>query len=455
MTGGLIAGIALDGIVRAAIWPESQQLYVVSIPDNIGVGRITNVTFITFNGGTIVNNTNITLDGAAIASGVTDKNGMAEFMVNATTNGSINVTAEKQGFHNGTSLIIATPGLIMTSSPASITSGTATYVNFSVTGMNKPVEGATVNLTGAGIDLEGITTSDGKIIMQVNAPSTGRIIASAKKTGYADDSTVIMSTGRQTLSVSSTHSSLTINVPVYVTFTVTAGGSPVNDVKVSLSGSATGSGITNQDGRAIIQVVPQSAGTISILATGTGFADGSTTMTSTGTQGLAIASSQATVTAGVPSYLLFTVTSGNNAVSDATVNLTGVATGTGVTNQNGQVIMQINSTGSGSFSASVNKQGYSSGSMALSASGQAALAVSANPSNIANGILTYVTFTVMSGNSAVGGATVSVSGGGISTDGMTNSAGQVTLQLNSGSAGTINVIARKTGFVDGLTTLAH
>jgi len=55
----------------------------------------------------------------------------------------------------------------------------------------------------------------------------------------------------------------------------------------------------------------------------------------------------------------------------------------------------------------------------------------------------------------VGGATVSVSGGGITADGVTNSAGQVTLQLNAAASGTISVTARKTGYVDGLTTIAH
>jgi len=51
--------------------------------------------------------------------------------------------------------------------------------------------------------------------------------------------------------------------------------------------------------------------------------------------------------------------------------------------------------------------------------------------------------------------TVSVSGGGISADGVTNSAGQATLLLNAGASGNYQHYARKTGYVDGLTTIAH
>jgi hypothetical protein len=38
---------------------------------------------------------------------------------------------------------------------------------------------------------------------------------------------------------------------------------------------------------------------------------------------------------------------------------------------------------------------------------------------------------------------------------MTNSAGQVTLQLNAANPGTINVVAKKAGYGDATITLAH
>jgi hypothetical protein len=312
-----------------------------------------------------------------------------------------------------------------------------------------------VNFSGAGVSLDGVTNSNGQIIMQVNPPNTGKITVTAKKTGYAGGSTEITSASQQTLSVSSSHSTITVNVPVYVTFTVTAGGSAVNDAVVSLSGAATGSGITNQDGRTVILASPQTTGTITVSASKTGYAGGSASITSAGTQSLFVTSSPTSITTGVPTYVQFTVTSGSTVISEAAVTLTGVASGNGVTNQNGQVILQVNSTSSGTITASASKTGYSSASTTFSATGQPGLSVSSSLSNVTNGVSTYVTFTVTSGGSAVSGATVSISGGGISTDGMTNSAGQVTLQLNAAGTTAISVTARKTGYVDGTMTLAH
>ncbi|TAN38705.1 MAG: hypothetical protein EPN24_05700 [Candidatus Methanoperedens sp.] len=83
------------------------------------------------------------------------------------------------------------------------------------------------------------------------------------------------------------------------------------------------------------------------------------------------------------------------------------------------------------------------------------MSVSASPSNVTNGVATFVTFTVKSSNNPVSGATVSVYGGGITADGMTNTAGQVTLQLTASGTGTINVVARKEGYTEGSMTLAH
>ncbi|MCX9010773.1 MAG: hypothetical protein OIN66_06585 [Candidatus Methanoperedens sp.] len=454
LIGGIIAGFAFNSVL-AAVWSASKDLHVISIPGNIGAGKITKVTFITFSDGASISNVNITLSGAASERGVTDADGMLVMAVNATTNGSISVNADKSGYDNASFTIEATPGLDIGTSPGSITSGVATYVTFSVTGMGKPVEGAAVNLSGAGVALDGITNSNGQIIMQVNPPNTGKITVTTRRTGYAEGSTAITSASQQTLGVSSSHSSVTVNVPVYITFTVTAGGSAVNDAIVSLSGAATGSGITNQDGKTVILVTPSSTGTITASASKTGFAGGSMTVTSASTQSLSISSSPASITAGVPTYVMFTVTSGNNAINEAAVAVTGAASGNGVTNQNGQVILLVNSTGSGTITASVSRTGYSGASTTFSATGQPTLSVSASPSNVTNGVATYVTFTVTSGGSAVSGASVSISGGGISTDGMTNSAGQVTLQLNSAGSTAIGVTARKTGYVDGTMTLVH
>jgi len=453
LIGGIIAGFAGDSLISG--WLESSPLHIIGIPNNVSVGKPVNITFITFGNGESIGNANITLDGAAFTSGVTDTNGMAFLTVNATTNGSINVTAQKSGYKNATYSIIATPGLEIIANPTSVTSNTPSYVTFSVTSVGKPVGGAYLNLTGANISLDGITNMNGEIVLQLNAPRTGSIAVSAKKADHSDGSTFISSTSQPTLIVSSSQSTVTINVPMYVTFTVTAGSSPVNDALVSLTGTGSGSGITNQEGKAIILVTPSGAGTITASANKIGFTGGSIALTSTGAQALSIAANPTSVTATVPAYVIFTVTSGSNAVSDSTVTLSGMASGSGVTNPNGQVILSVNSTSSGAITATATKNGYSAGSVSLSAIGQYSLSVSASPANITNGVATYVTFSVTSSGSALSGATVSVSGGGISTDGVTNSAGQATLLLNAGTSGTISVTARKIGYVDGLITIAH
>jgi hypothetical protein len=453
LIGGIIVGIGGTRLISG--WLESSQLYIIGIPTNVSVGNPANFTFITFGNGESIGNANITLDGAAFTTGVTDMKGMVLLTVNATTNGSINVTAQKSGYRNATYSFVAIPGLVINANPTSITSNTPTYVTFSVSSVGKPVSGAYLNLTGANISLDGITNVNGEIVLQLNAPRTGSIMASAKKVDYSDGLTTISSTSQPTLSVSSSHSSVTINVPMYVTFTVTAGSSAVSDTLVSLTGTASGSGITNQEGKAIILVTPSGAGTITASANRTGFTGGSIAITSTGAQALSVASNPTSVTAGVPTYVTFTVTSGGSAVGESTVTLTGMASASGVTNPNGQVILYVNSTSSGAITATATKNGYSAGSVSVSAIGLQSLGVSASPANITNGVATYVTFTVTSGGSALSGATISVSGGGINTDGVTNSAGQATLLLNAGTAGTISVTARKAGYVDGLTTLAH
>ncbi len=454
LVGGLIVGIAFNNVL-VAVFSSSPQLNTISIPNNISAGKITNVRLLTFSNGVAVGNVNISLDGAASGNATTDPDGTLVLPVNATKNGSINIIAAKTGYRDGTSFVMSIAGLDVGASHSSITSGVSTFVTISVASMSKPIAGAALNITGAGVDFEGLTDANGQIVLQLNPPSTGKITILAKKSGYVDGITTISSAGQQSLSVSSGQSTLTVSVPVYVTYTVTAAGSAVNEAVVTLSGTATGQGITNQEGKTVILTTPYTTGTITVSANKTGFASGSTTASVVSTQSLNVVAAPSTIIAKSPSYVMFTVTSGNSFISEAIVTLTGAASGNGITNQNGQTIIQVTSTGPGTITASAGKTGYTTGSTTFTAAGLQTLSVSASPSNITNGVPTYVTFTVTSGGSAVSGASVSVSGGGITADGMTNSAGQVTLQLTASGPGTINVAARKAGYSDGLMTLTH
>ncbi len=453
LVGGIIAGLASEWLVIVLL--DSSQLYIIGTPAHVGVGKITNVTFITFSNGEAVGNASVFLDGAAASIGITGINGMLTLPVNATSNGSINITASKAGYRNATSGMTAIPGLELSASPTSLTSNISSFVTLTVTSVGKPVSGVSVNLSGAGISIDGFTNTNGQLVLQLNPPITGIISATAEKEDYTEGVTAITSTSQQILSVSSSQNMVTANVPVFVTFTVSAGNSPVSDAEVSLSGVAAGNGITNQDGKAIILVTPSAAGVISVSATRTGYAGGSEIISSTGTQALSVTSTPTTITAGVPAFVSFYVASGTAPVSESTVTLTGVAGGSGITNQNGQVILLVNATSAGAITATAAKNGFSAGSAALSATAQQSLSIVANPYNLTNGAATYVTFTVTSAGAVISGAAVSVSGGGIGMDGVTNSAGQVTLLLNAAPSGAISAMARKAGFIDGFTTIAH
>ncbi len=227
------------------------------------------------------------------------------------------------------------------------------------------------------------------------------------------------------------------------------------DAAITISGEATGDGITNADGKAIILLTPHAIGTITASVSKTGFTGGSTVITSTGSQALSVSGSHSSITAATPTYVTFIVKSGNSFISDSTVTLAGAASGNGVTNQNGIAIILINSTGTGTITATASRTGYTAGSTTFAAVGQQTLSVSASPSNLTTGAATFVTFTVKSGSNPVSGATVSVSGGGIAADGMTNTAGQVTLQLTASGTGTINAVARKDGYTDTQMALTH
>ena len=75
LIGGLILGAGFNGLIGVVL-PASGQLNIITVPDNIGAGKTTNVKFITFSNGVVVGNVNITLSGAAISHGRTDENGM-------------------------------------------------------------------------------------------------------------------------------------------------------------------------------------------------------------------------------------------------------------------------------------------------------------------------------------------------------------------------------------------
>jgi len=66
------------------------------------------------------------------------------------------------------------------------------------------------------------------------------------------------------------------------------------------------------------------------------------------------------VISGVPADVTFTVVYNNNPFSGATVTLSGGATGTGITDENGTVTLRVKASGVDEIAATITKDGYSS-----------------------------------------------------------------------------------------------
>ncbi|MGB8216781.1 MAG: PGF-pre-PGF domain-containing protein, partial [Candidatus Methanoperedens sp.] len=107
------------------------------------------------------------------------------------------------------------------------------------------------------------------------APAAGYPTMIANSTGVTTSLTVTS----QPLNIMANPITVTVGTATNVTFNVTGNGAPVNASSITLSGSATGSGITNATGIAIISVNATAEGTITATASGGGFPNGTTTLT--------------------------------------------------------------------------------------------------------------------------------------------------------------------------------
>ena len=81
------------------------------------------------------------------------------------------------------------------------------------------------------------------------------------------------------LSISADPTTVTVEVPTDVTFTVTNSSVPVEGAAITLSGHATGSGTTDASGTAVISVNATGEGTITATASKEGFISATTTLT--------------------------------------------------------------------------------------------------------------------------------------------------------------------------------
>lgn len=86
-----------------------------------------------------------------------------------------------------------------------------------------------------------------------------------------------------TLIISASPTTVTVGTPTIVAFNVTSNGKAVSGATVTLSGSATGNGISNGVGLAMIYVNATASGTITATASLQNYTTGTTTLAATGT----------------------------------------------------------------------------------------------------------------------------------------------------------------------------
>ena len=400
----------------------------------------------------------------------------------------------------------STLALAVSADPASVTVDAQTDVTFTVTSDDAAIENALVTLSGCGIDANGITGTDGTVVISVTATSAGTIDVTVTKDGYDDATTSVDATddgGSPALAVSADPASVTVDNQTDVTFTVTSDDATIEGALVTLLGCGVDvNGTTGADGTLVISVTATSAGAIDVTVTKDGYESATTSVTAEDSSSTSVLSiSDASVAAvgetatvnitadGVTDLANFDVTvTYDPAVVNVTDAANDVAFGVAVNNlegaANGEVrLASLNfgdgQTGDGILLSTLTLEATGDGTTALtltinelkdSAEGAITvsiddgkfkvgdnvtppLAVVIDPTSVDMDNQTDVTFTVTSDGVAIEGALVALSGCGVEIDGTTGANGTVTISVTATSAGTIAVTVTKDGYADATATI--
>ncbi|WP_231589810.1 DUF3344 domain-containing protein [Methanosarcina siciliae] len=166
------------------------------------------------------------------------------------------------------------------------------------------------------------------------------------------------------LSLSASPLNVTEGEETDVTYTVTGDDSPVEGALVNLSGCATGSGTTDENGTVVIAVNASCEGTITATASKEGYTGAELTQQAVSesespvTPALSLSASPLNVTEGEETDVTYTVTGDDSPVEGALVNLSGCATGSGTTDANGTAVIAVNASCEGTITATASKEGY-------------------------------------------------------------------------------------------------
>ena len=308
MSAAVIAGVFTPAALAAG-----DNLTITAYPQSVYVGEPKDVKFtVTATTCTPQNDTactlevryvqgaTVTLNDPASSSNTTGTDGTTVIRVLAAIPGDITATASYNGSSASTVIkAYARTRLKIVADTDFVIVGIAKTVNFTVTedcpgGVDSActqgsvVPGASVQLTGAASG-SGTTGTDGTVTININAGSQGTITATARKDGYTSGTAAIKAELPPNLNITANPDFVFIGISRNVKFTVTEScpegtdactqGSVVPGASVQLTGVASGSGTTNNNGTLTIPINASSPGTITATASKPGFTDGSTTIT--------------------------------------------------------------------------------------------------------------------------------------------------------------------------------
>nr|QNO49160.1 hypothetical protein CDCKMDEO_00005 [Methanosarcinales archaeon ANME-2c ERB4] len=310
--------------------------------------------------------------------------------------------------------------LAVSADPASVTVDAQTDVTFTVMSDDAAIENALVTLSGCGIDANGITGTDGTVVISVTATSAGTIDVTVTKDGYDDATTSVDAVDSSTpdtsvlsisdASVDAVGETATVNITAdgvidLANFDVTVTYDPaVVIVADAANDAAFGVAVTNLENAANGEVRLASLN----------FGDGQTG------DGILISTLTLEATGEGTTALTLAI----NELKDSAENAITVSIDDGeVTVGDGNVTPPL------------------------------ALAVSADAANVTVDAQTDVTFTVTSDDATIEDALVTLAGCGVDANGTTGADGTVVISVNATSAGTIDVTATKDGYDDATTSV--
>ncbi|MEA1863674.1 MAG: lamin tail domain-containing protein, partial [Euryarchaeota archaeon] len=315
----------------------------------------------------------------------------------------------------------STPTLAVSADPASVTVDEETDITFTVTSDDAAIENALVTLSGCGIDANGITGTDGTVVISVTATSNGTIDVTATKDGYDDATTSV--TAEDSITPTPTPTSV-----------LSISDASVDAVGETATVNITADGVTDLANFDVTVTYDPAVVVVTDAANDAAF-------------GVAVTNLE---TAANGTVRLASLNFGDGQTGDGILisTLTLEATGEGTTALT-LAINELKDSAENAITVSIDDGEFTVGGGTPSL----ALAVSADAANVTVDAQTDVTFTVTSDGAAIDGALVTLSGCGVDANGTTGADGTVVISVTATSNGTIDVTATKDGYDDATTSV--